>query len=266
MSEVTIGSASHVGQKRTENQDYHAYFSPDNGQYNRKGLLVALADGMGGHAGGAKASKTAVDTLLQEYYRMHSPDVPESLEAAFRIANEKVHATGQSDEKFKGMGSTLTAVVIRKGRMYFAHVGDSRGYLIDDSRISQFTEDHSYVASLVKAGAIRPEEAKHHPEGNIITRAIGIKPEIEVDVADEPIALKQDQYILLCCDGLWGQIPDTEIHDTIRQYREPDDICEKLVEKANDSGGPDNITVVVVRIDHVQKMAGLVDRFMNLVR
>lgn len=265
MSEVTIGSASHVGKKRTENQDFHAYFSPEDGQYNRKGLLVVLADGMGGHAGGAKASKTAVDTVMQEYYRMNSMDISDSLEEAFHIANEKVHSIGHSDKQFEGMGSTLTAVVIKKGKLYFAHVGDSRGYIIDDSGISQFTEDHSYVASLIKAGAIRPEEAKQHPEGNIITRAVGIKSELEVDVVDEPIPLRPSQYILLCCDGLWGQVPDTEILDTIRQYREPDVICEKLVEKANDSGGPDNITVVVVRIDHVGKF-GLVDRFMNLVR
>lgn len=266
MSEVTIGSASHVGMRRSENQDYHDFFSPENGEYNRKGLLVVLADGMGGHAGGAKASRTAVETVMQEYYRSNSPDIEASLETAFLAANEKVFTIGQSEEEYEGMGSTLTAVVIKKGLLYFAHVGDSRGYIADEHGISQFTEDHSFVASLVKAGAIRPEDAKQHPEGNVITRAIGIRAELEVDVDEEPIALQKNQYILLCCDGLWGQVPDEEIHDTIRQYREPNDICEKLVEKANESGGPDNITVVVVRIDHVNKIASLANRFLNLVR
>lgn len=266
MSLVTIGSATDVGMKRKENQDYHAYFPPEEGAVNQKGLLIALADGMGGHAGGRTASKTAVDVLMHEYYKSTSESIPDALAQAFRMANEKVLAKSQSDPDCEGMGSTLTAVVLKKNRMYHAHVGDSRGYLIEDNQLTQFTEDHSYVASLLRAGAITPEQAATHPDSNIITRAIGIKEELEIDLSGHHTPIQEGQYILLCCDGLWGLVPEADILDTIHRYGDPDTICQQLVEKANQNGGHDNITVVIARIDKVEKIPRLIDKFRDLVR
>ena len=266
MSQITIGAASDVGMKRKENQDYHAYFPPEEGYLNQKGTLIVLADGMGGHAGGATASRTAVEVLMQEYYKDISDQIPDSLKSAFFKANETVIAKSQSDPECEGMGSTLTAVVLKKNRMYHAHVGDSRGYLIDDNRIVQFTEDHSYVASLIRAGAITPEEAETHPNSNLITQAIGIKSDLKIDAPKKHTSLEAGQYILLCCDGLWGQVKEEEILKAVHEYKEPDDICRRLVDLANENGGPDNISVIVARIDKVEKIPRLLDKFRDLVR
>ena len=263
---VTIGAATDVGMKRKENQDFHAYFPPEEGYQNQKGLLISLADGMGGHAGGATASRMAIEVLMQEYYKDISDSIPESLKKSFLKANENVLAKSQTDPTCKGMGSTLTAVVLKNNRMYFAHVGDSRGYLIENNRITQFTEDHSYVASLLKAGVITPEEAEKHPESNVITRAIGIQADVQVDAPTTYNTLKKGQYILLCCDGLWGQVPNDDILNTVHQYKEPDIICKNLVAMANQNGGPDNITVVITRIDKVEIIPRLLDKCRDLVR
>ena len=160
------------------------------------------------------------------------------------------------------MASTLTAVVLKPDKMYYAHVGDSRGYSIYKNEITQFTEDHSYVADLIKAGQIEEKEAETHPERNIITRAIGLESKLRVDAPAEPQTIKKDQHILLCCDGLHGVVSNEEIMSAVYEYKEPDLICEKLVEKANELGGPDNITVMIARVDRI----GLISRIMNLVR
>jgi serine/threonine protein phosphatase PrpC len=266
MIQVTIGSASHKGLKKKENQDYHAFFSPEDGRVNNKGILMAVADGMGGRMGGSTASRTTVDILMEEYYKDMSTDIPESLRRAILKANGAVIAKGKTEEELDGMASTLVAVVLKNDRMYFANVGDSRGYLIDENQISQFTEDHSFVASLIKAGAITEEEALHHPEGHIITRAIGLGPELQVDTSQTHTKVKKGQYILLCCDGLWGVVPNDEILNAVYKHRAPDVVCEKLVEKANKNGGPDNITVIVARIDKTDLVSSLVDKCINLVR
>ena len=260
MEFVTIGSATHVGMKRQENQDYHAWHSPEEG--SKKGILLALADGMGGRYGGSTASKIAVDVLIETYYKDMSHSIPESLEKAFHKANEEIVARGHTDINLAGMASTLTAVVLKPDKMYYAHVGDSRGYSIYKNEITQFTEDHSYVADLIKAGQITEKEAETHPERNIITRAIGLESKLTVDAPAEPQAIKKDQHILLCCDGLHGLVSDEEILKVVYEYQEPDLTCEKLVEMANERGGPDNITVMIARVDRI----GLMSRIMNLVR
>ncbi|MBW2117999.1 MAG: Stp1/IreP family PP2C-type Ser/Thr phosphatase [Deltaproteobacteria bacterium] len=260
MEFVTIGSATHVGMKRQENQDYHAWHSPEDS--SKKGILLALADGMGGRYGGATASKIAVDVLIETYYKDLSHSISESLEKAFQKANEEVVAKGHTDINLAGMASTLTAVVLKPDKMYYAHVGDSRGYSIYKNEITQFTEDHSYVADLIKAGQIEEKEAETHPERNIITRAIGLESKLRVDAPAEPQTIKKDQHILLCCDGLHGVVSNEEIMSAVYEYKEPDLICEKLVEKANELGGPDNITVMIARVDRI----GLISRIMNLVR
>ena len=266
MTVITIGAASHCGLKRKDNQDHHASYSPEGGSNNKKGILMALADGMGGHSGGAIASKIAIDILLEEYYKNWLDSIPDSLVKAFYKANEAVITRSQNNKDLQGMGTTMTAVVFQKNKMYYAHVGDSRGYVICNNQISQFTEDHSYVAGLVKAGVITEKESLTHPEKNIITRAIGIKPDVQVDTSQKYTIIKKDQYILLCCDGLHGVVSNEEITNIVHEYKAPDSICAKLIDKANEYGGPDNITAMVARIDSTDTMASLTQSLKNLVR
>ena len=264
---VTIGSATHVGMEKKENQDYHAYhIPPEDSAAQKKGILLALADGMGGYTGGSIASRVAVDTLMEIYYEDTSDNIVDSLKTAFLKANADVIAKANESIETERMGSTLTAVVIKKSKLYYAHVGDSRGYIIDENEISQFTEDHSFVASLVKAGAITEEQARTHPERNLITRAIGLAPELNVDASPLDRQIKKNLYILLCCDGLHGVVSEDAIFNAVSQFQEPDIISEKLVEKANQNGGPDNVTVLIARIDQVDLISSLTNRFMNLVR
>jgi protein phosphatase len=266
MDSVTIGSASHPGQTKKDNEDYYAYFLPKNSQARKKGTLLALADGMGGHVGGALASRTAVETLISEYYEDRGDDISVALKAAFLKANAEVFAKGLELGAPQGIGTTLTAVVLKNGRMYYAHVGDSRGYLIDRNAISQFTKDHSFVGGLVRSGAINPEDALTHPDRNIITRAVGIDEDLEVDVPPSALSLKPDQYVLLCCDGLYTVVSDADIHATVVQQGDPSRASETLVAQANANGGPDNITVLIARIDQIGILANWKTRLRQHVR
>ena len=266
MLEITIGSATDPGQEKTVNQDYHAYHMPENGPLNKKGILLALADGMGGHGGGEIASKITVDTLMETYYNDAFENVTEALTRGFLTANENVIAKQNEKLELSRMGSTLTAVVINKNKIYYAHAGDSRGYLIYENDISQFTQDDSFVASLVKAGVISEEEALTHPERHVITKAIGLDPELTVDASQIDRQIKKNLYILLCCDGLYCVVPDEIILSTVIENRDPDVASEKLVAKANENGGPDNITVLIARIDKVDLISSVTNKFLNLVR
>ncbi len=260
MASVIIGAATDPGGKREENQDYYAYHVPEHG--SKKGILMALADGMGGRSGGKLASKIAVEVLMEEYYKDTSHNIPESLERAILKANREVWDRGFNDIDLKGMATTLTSVVLKENLMYFAHVGDSRGYLISEKDISRFTEDHSFVAELVKAGHITEEEAATHPDGNIITKALGLDPEVKPDISRSPRKVSEGQYVLLCCDGLHKAVPDKEILNTVYELRDPESICRKLIRKAIDYGTPDNVTVLTARIDKLS----LKERLVNLVR
>ncbi|MFC1868128.1 protein phosphatase 2C domain-containing protein [Thermodesulfobacteriota bacterium] len=263
MGFVTIGSASHKGLRKEENQDYFAYHAPDDGSLPKKGILLALADGMGGRPAGATAARVAIEVILDEYYKDKSSSIPKSLNSAFVKANQEVISRGDDDRSLQGMGTTLVVVVLKKDRIYYSHVGDSRGYIIDKEGISRFTEDHSIVAGLVKAGYITEEQAPTYPGGNIITKAIGIDPDLKLDAPNKGKQVKTGQYILLCCDGLYKEVPNEEILKTFNEYKEPSIISEKLIEKALKQGGDDNITVLVTRIDKTSFIAGLTDRFLN---
>lgn len=263
---ITVGSASHIGQKKEENQDFFSYNIPEDGSIPEKGVLLALADGMGGRAGGAVASRMAIDIIIKEYYKDESTNIPESLKNVFLKANKEVIARGDNDRSLQGMGTTLIAVVFTKNRMYYNNVGDSRGYIIHEDRIIQFSEDHSVVADLVRAGYITKEQAPTYPGGNIITKAIGINPELKISSEKKEKRISDGMYILLCCDGLYREVSNEEIKKTVKDLIEPDAICKKLVEKANEHGGEDNITVLVVRINKPGLLSNLKTRIMNGLR
>ena len=257
MDWITIGSATDIGCVKTENQDFHTWHPREDGRSGRDGTLLILADGMGGHADGAQASQLAAGTLLDTYQRHKSGSVLNALERGFLEANRIIFEKSAEMLTARGMGTTLVAAHLKGGKMQFAHVGDSRGYLINDAGITQFTEDHSYVASLVKAGVIAPEEAEGHPESHVLTRAVGLQETVAVDTSKQPMTIRKGNYVLLCCDGLWGVLPDDEILACVRQVAAPQAISENLVQQAIDKGGPDNITVLAARINKTGWISGL---------
>ena len=257
MDWITIGSATDIGCVKKENQDYHTWHPQGSDSADGSGALLILADGMGGHADGAQASRLAANTLLDIYLRHKSDPVVNTLQRGFLEANRIIFEKSAEMLTAKGMGTTLVATCLKGGKLQFAHVGDSRGYLINSAGITQFTEDHSYVASLVKAGVIAPEEAEGHPESNVITRAIGLQETVTVDTSPQPLTIKKGDYVLLCCDGLWGVVPDEKILACVRQVGEPAAISKNLVQQAIDNGGPDNITVLTARINKTGWISGL---------
>lgn len=241
---------SDVGQKREHNEDGYAFCVPDSQDHlDKYGIIFAVADGMGGAAAGEVASKTALETLLDNYFQDEDddeqPKTPERLRAAVEQANTAITNKTEADPSYKGMGTTLSTIVIQGRWAHIAQVGDSRAYLIRRSRIYQLTEDHSLIAEQVRRGLISEEEAEGHTYRNIITRALGIEQNVEVDLF--ALKLLKKDILLLCSDGLHGVLNDSEILSTV-DPPQPSESCKVLIEKANSEGGPDNITVGVLRV------------------
>ena len=188
---------------------------------------------------------------MSRFYDTPSADIAESLRAAFEAAHEAVIAAGNANPQVQGMATTLTAAVIHGDRLFHAHVGDSRAYIADGSGLRSITEDHSYVASLVRAGAITAEQAETHPQRNLVTQAVGASEDLRIDLSSQPHMLENNSVILLCCDGLYKDLPDSEILAVIRETNDPSAACEKLVAMANDRGGSDNITALMARVNGI---------------
>ncbi len=238
-----------VGQRRDHNED--AYLVDE-------GLgLYVVADGMGGHAGGGTASRLAVETIQATITRAKKSDpdrfgtgdgddtrVPDLLREAVEDACKVIYDTAQSDAELAGMGTTVTAVLLDGRTAFVAHVGDSRCYLLRDGRIYQVSEDHSLVNEQLKAGAISAEEAKHSRFKNIITRSVGFEQQVVVDLMG--LELQAGDGVVVCCDGLSNLVDDPEILSIVDES--PIDLAPgRLVALANDRGGDDNITVIVIR-------------------
>ncbi len=180
---LTVAAKTDVGRSRPHNEDYVDYYiPPEPDELARKGALYMAADGMGGHSAGEVASRAAVEVVRQEYYPDAVHDIPTSLTRAFRAANQKIYNWAQSDPSKSGMGTTLVAAVILGRRVYVANVGDSRAYVIGPQGIQRITTDHSWVEEQMRAGLLTPEQAKKHPQRNVVTRALGAKPAVEVDI------------------------------------------------------------------------------------
>jgi len=251
MTLISVGKDTHQGMQRTENQDYADYCTLENIPFARDGILLVLADGMGGHAGGSVASKIAVTTIIDEFRPKKQSDIINALRHSFIKANDFIISKSLRAPQLKGMGTTLTAIVIYNDQLYFAHVGDSRGYLLTHKEIAQITEDHTYVADLLKQGLITPNEAQHHPYDNIITRAIGVANDPMVDHSRSALKVKAKQSVLLCSDGLYKCVDDQEIFEIVSATSNPSEACQALIHLANQRGGPDNITVLIARIEKV---------------
>ena len=233
-------SMTDVGKKREVNQDY-VYISAE--PVGNIPNLFVVADGMGGHTAGDFASKYTVEVLCEEL-RKSLKDGPEAMmRDAIQTANHKLIEAASKDIRLEGMGTTLVAATIIEHTLYFANIGDSRLYVIN-KEIRQLSRDHSLVEEMVRHGGIKAEEAKHHPDKNIITRAIGGKENVEIDFFE--YRLRKGDVILMCTDGLSNMIEDEEIFRIVGSRRDIVDGVVQLIERANANGGRDNIGVVLV--------------------
>lgn len=247
---IVSSGITDIGRKRGRNEDAFLI--------NEELNLYVVADGMGGHAGGEYASSLAVNTVeecigmieLPGSSREDGPDPVEFLRGqlshSVSQAGRKIYDWACEHTEFWGMGTTVVVLLVHEGNAYIAHVGDSRVYLVRSGVIEQVTEDHSLVAQSVREGLMTPEEAKNHRLGNVITRALGSNPEVEVDV--QVRAVRRGDKFLLCSDGLSGHVEDEEMKDLVINH-EVQEAGRQLVGLACARGGKDNITVVVVEVD-----------------
>jgi PPM family protein phosphatase len=245
---VEVASLTDVGCKRDNNEDYYAYWEPkDDAVFERIGRLAIVADGMGGAEGGQFASRIAVEAVRAVYASVSEEDPRQRLLTAFRKANAEVQQEAQQKPSLRGMGTTLSACAIVGQNLYFAHVGDSRVFLIRAGEAQQLTRDHSLVARLIESRTIRPEDAENHPQKHVLTAAVGVCDDLQPDFSPEPVPLQHSDTLVICTDGLWGQMSSAEIAEIV-STRAVQDACKALVQLAKERGGPDNITLQVLRV------------------
>jgi PPM family protein phosphatase len=236
---ITATGISDVGRVREGNED--AYLVADS--------VFAVADGMGGHVAGEVAASTALEPIRALDGRVFSDSdaAADALRTAVVEANETVSRMAADEPSYRGMGTTLTAAMLEGQRLHVAHVGDSRAYLLRGGRFSQLTDDHTLVQHLIDEGQITREEAASHPQRSIITRAIGVSPDVDVDSLT--FELQPGDAVLLCSDGLTGVVDDLQIAEVLADGADAEAALRRLVRIANDAGGPDNITAVLLRFD-----------------
>jgi len=205
--------------------------------------LLAVADGMGGHQAGEIASQIALKTLKEGLLSVRGKEPMPCLESAAALANEKVYSSSMTNYEWEGMGTTLTALWVVNDKGYLVHIGDSRAYLFRNGQLQHLTDDHSYVGELIRSGSLTFDEARRHPRRNILTRALGT--ERTVDIDSKELALIRGDLILLCTDGLYEVIPDSELVEILNRNLELRATTRELLDLALKRGGPDNITVVL---------------------
>ena len=240
---MRIVAKTDKGHVRDSNQDAYAV-----GEFSDEVVWAVVCDGMGGAAGGNIASALAVKVISDKInvsYReqMRDSSIKNMLDSALNAANVEVFDMSESKHELKGMGTTVVCAIVKDGQAYIAHAGDSRAYILKNGKIFQITTDHSIVQDLLDKGKITSEQALNHPNKNIITRAVGVDKNIEIDF--DQIDLDDDTTLLLCTDGLSNYVSDSEILELTsdkKQYA----FADRLVNKANENGGGDNITVVVI--------------------
>jgi serine/threonine protein phosphatase PrpC len=245
---IEAASLTDVGRQRSNNEDSFIYWEPDTDEdFRRKGRLAVIADGMGGYEGGQEASRLAVETVRSVYDNGFAGDPQETLIEAFEAAHQNIQRFAQDHPQFYGMGTTCTALAIVDRQLSFAHVGDSRLYLIRAETITRLTRDHSYVGRLVESGIVRSEDAESHPQRHILTAALGSGRDVTPNVPEHPFPLEDGDTLLLCTDGLWGLVGDPDLARVV-QTNPPAEACLKLVSMALERGGPDNITLLLLRV------------------
>lgn len=233
-------SVTDIGKKRKLNQDF--VFASDEPVGNLPNVYI-VADGMGGHNAGDYASKCTVETVVREIRGCFEKSPIRILSKAIRVANDQIRMRAREDSSLYGMGTTIVVAACLGKYLQVANVGDSRLYIVGD-KIRQITRDHSLVEEMVRMGGIGREEARNHPDKNIITRAIGARDTIEIDFFHEE--LKSGEIVLMCSDGLTNMLEDEEIEGILKGQGTMEERTDRLVEAANQNGGKDNITVIVI--------------------
>ena len=244
--QIEQASLTDVGVRRSHNQDNFAVqLAPDADHWHQSGHLFLVADGMGGHAVGEKASELAAAIIPHTYQKHADEGAPAALRKAFLEANASIHAYGEQNNEFRGTGTTSTALVLRPEGAWIGHVGDSRAYRIRGGLIEQLTYDHSYVWEYAKIKNIDPADVLDFPT-NVIHRCLGPQPLVQVDL-EGPHPVQDGDLFLLCSDGLSGPVSDHEM-GVVASVLPPAEACRFLVDLANLRGGPDNITVLIVKV------------------
>jgi serine/threonine protein phosphatase PrpC len=248
-SDVELANLTDVGCERAQNEDYYCYFEPETDEeFARKGRLLAIADGMGGHAGGQVASGLAIEALREVFLNGQPADSQSVLIEAFARAQQSILAASEAQPELNGMGTTCTAAILCGHKLSYGHIGDSRLYLVQRGVIRQLTDDHSMVNQLVKSGVLTPEQAATHEERNVLTAALGMKSQhVSADFSPEPLVLEPNDVLVLTSDGMHGLVTAEEIAQTVSAQR-PYDACRTLMDLAKARGGPDNITIQVLKI------------------
>jgi serine/threonine protein phosphatase PrpC len=250
-----LGFASHPGRSRERNEDAYAVWLPvgDAARGSAVDVLVAIADGMGGHEAGDVASRTAAEAVRSAFAGPDAglpagPDgLPARLGELVRVVNGLLIEAGRARQIGHGMGCTLTTAALLGTRLFVAHVGDSRCYRMRRGRLTQLTQDHSWVAEQQRAGRLSDAEVRSHPRRNVLTRCLGMDPGVEADLITDTV--EPGDRLLLCSDGLHGPLDDATIEAVLDSHAHPQKAAELLVAEANARGGPDNITVILLDVD-----------------
>jgi len=246
---LNVAQHSDIGRKRQVNEDSMIALLPEDPQVMaKKGALFVVADGMGGQTAGDVASEMAVNTVRDTYYADENDDVSASLLQAMRQANTAIYQASQSQEPLpekNKMGTTGVAAVLISDTVHVANVGDSRAYIVRGDQVIQISQDHSLVAQQVREGLLTPNQAREHPDRNMIYRCLGMSADVEVDLFSEVV--QEGDLLVLCTDGLSNLVRDEELQEIVQQFG-PQESVYHLVDRANEQGGPDNITAIVVRV------------------
>lgn len=247
---IELGNLTDIGCQRDENQDSYCYAEPESEEaFQKKGRLVMIADGMGGHFGGKMASGIAVDVFRATFVNSELDDPEATLTDALSAAHLAIRHFAREHPEYHGMGTTFTAAVLRNGHLYYGHVGDSRLYMVRASRITQLTRDHTMVGRMVEEGLLREDEVKDHPDRHVLISAMGVGESLFADLPSAPIPLFPEDILLLCTDGLYDTISDEELRVMASQGT-AGAACKQLIETAKARGGHDNITVQIVKIQN----------------
>jgi protein phosphatase len=241
-----LGAMTDVGLTRQLNEDNWGWRKLSN-----RATLYVVADGMGGHDGGEVASALAVSTICSVAQQAEASEPPEEagleelLDAAFQTANNRIKEDAES--KNTDMGTTLVSMLVLENRVAFvANVGDSRAYMLRDQTLHQVSEDHSLVAKMVERGRITAEEARHHPHSNILLRTVGTERDVDIDIFK--FSLEPGDKIIMCSDGLWGEVEDRDIESILNTYADPRIAARELVRASHHGGGKDNVTLMIVEV------------------
>jgi len=245
---VELASLTDVGCHRENNEDSYGYWEPDDdASFAAVGRLALVADGMGGHEGGQIASFIAVDTVIENYSASREADPQKRLLTALDKAHRRIQQQSQENPTLNNMGTTCTAFSLIGAQLCFVHVGDSRLCLLREGKLRVLTRDHTLVARLMERVLVRAEDAGEHPQKHVLTSALGVAGEIEIDFPPKPLPIQSGDTFLICTDGLWGQVSSSEIEQVLTS-QSPANACRALVDLAKEHGGPDNITLQVARI------------------